>query len=75
MIGDVCRTGTYRKAILGNAAVAIRDKAVLDLGAGESRVASVANAECCPVLVLRGCRREGGSCVGRYDVRGELGGG
>ncbi|BEJ16028.1 hypothetical protein CspHIS471_0506330 [Cutaneotrichosporon sp. HIS471] len=34
MIGDVCRTGTYRKAILGNAAVAIRDKTVLDLGAG-----------------------------------------
>lgn len=35
MIGDVSRTGTYRKAILGNAAVAIHDKTVLDVGAGE----------------------------------------
>ena len=35
MIGDISRTGTYRKAILGNAAVAFRDKVVLDLGAGE----------------------------------------
>lgn len=34
MIGDISRTGTYRKAILGNEAVAIRDKTVLDLGAG-----------------------------------------
>ena len=34
MIGDVSRTGTYRKAILGNAAVAIQDKVVLDVGAG-----------------------------------------
>lgn len=34
MIGDVSRTGTYRKAILGNAAAAIRDKVVLDVGAG-----------------------------------------
>lgn len=36
MIGDVSRTGTYRKAILGNAAVAIKDKVVLDVGAGMS---------------------------------------
>jgi histone-arginine methyltransferase CARM1 len=36
MIGDVSRTGTYRKAILGNRASAIRDKVVLDVGAGES---------------------------------------
>lgn len=36
MIGDVSRTGTYRKAILGNAAAAIRDKVVLDVGAGTS---------------------------------------
>ncbi|WOO80677.1 Histone-arginine methyltransferase CARMER [Vanrija pseudolonga] len=34
MIGDVSRTATYRKAVLGNAAVAIKDKTVLDLGAG-----------------------------------------
>jgi hypothetical protein len=34
MISDVSRTGTYRKAILGNAAVAFRDKIVLDVGAG-----------------------------------------
>ncbi|KAK4690036.1 type I protein arginine methyltransferase, partial [Tremellales sp. Uapishka_1] len=34
MIGDISRTGTYRKAILGNAAVAIKDKVVLDVGAG-----------------------------------------
>ncbi|ORY22514.1 S-adenosyl-L-methionine-dependent methyltransferase [Naematelia encephala] len=34
MIGDISRTGTYRKAILGNAAVAIQDKRVLDVGAG-----------------------------------------
>ena len=38
MIGDISRTGTYRKAILGNAAVAFKDKVVLDLGAGESLV-------------------------------------
>lgn len=36
MIGDISRTGTYRKAILGNSAVAFKDKIVLDLGAGES---------------------------------------
>lgn len=36
MIGDVARTGTYRKAILGNAAVAFAGKTVLDVGAGES---------------------------------------
>jgi len=36
MIGDVSRTGTYRKAILGNAAVAFKDKVVLDVGAGKS---------------------------------------
>jgi hypothetical protein len=35
MIGDISRTGTYRKAILGNGAVAIKDKIVLDVGAGE----------------------------------------
>ncbi len=35
MIGDVSRTGTYRKAILGNALVAFKDKIVLDVGAGE----------------------------------------
>ncbi|KAE8539645.1 hypothetical protein D1P53_003579 [Cryptococcus gattii VGV] len=34
MIGDVARTGTYRKAILGNAAVAFAGKTVLDVGAG-----------------------------------------
>nr|XP_031862897.1 uncharacterized protein CI109_001371 [Kwoniella shandongensis]KAA5529969.1 hypothetical protein CI109_001371 [Kwoniella shandongensis] len=34
MIGDISRTGTYRKAILGNAAVAFKDKVVLDVGAG-----------------------------------------
>ncbi|WVR03796.1 hypothetical protein IAU60_000791 [Kwoniella sp. DSM 27419] len=34
MIGDVSRTGTYRKAILGNAAVAFKDRIVLDVGAG-----------------------------------------
>lgn len=38
MIGDIGRTGTYRKAILGNAAVAFKDKVVLDVGAGS----------CCP---------------------------
>jgi histone-arginine methyltransferase CARM1 len=37
MIGDVSRTGTYRKAILGNALLAFKDKIVLDLGAGELR--------------------------------------
>ena len=36
MIGDVSRTGTYRKAILGNALVAFKDKVVLDVGAGGS---------------------------------------
>lgn len=36
MIGDVARTGTYRKAILGNAEVAFKDKVVLDVGAGMS---------------------------------------
>lgn len=41
MIGDVSRTGTYRKAILGNAAVAIKDKVVLDVGAGTSRCISL----------------------------------
>lgn len=35
MIGDVARTGTYRKAILGNAGVAFAGKTVLDVGAGE----------------------------------------
>ena len=35
MIGDISRTGTYRKAILGNAAVAFQNKIVLDVGAGE----------------------------------------
>jgi histone-arginine methyltransferase CARM1 len=35
MIGDISRTGTYRKAILGNAEVAFKDKVVLDVGAGE----------------------------------------
>lgn len=35
MIGDTARTGTYRKAILGNAEVAFKDKVVLDVGAGE----------------------------------------
>ncbi|GFZ42528.1 hypothetical protein JCM24511_00244 [Saitozyma sp. JCM 24511] len=34
MIGDTARTGTYRKAILGNAEVAFKDKVVLDVGAG-----------------------------------------
>jgi len=34
MIGDISRTGTYRKAILGNANIAFQDKSVLDLGAG-----------------------------------------
>nr|ADE10057.1 AdoMet-MTases [Tremella fuciformis] len=34
MISDISRTGTYRKAILGNAAVAFQDKLVLDVGAG-----------------------------------------
>lgn len=35
MMGDVWRTTAYKRAIEGNAAVAIRDKTVLDLGAGE----------------------------------------
>ncbi len=35
MIGDITRTGTYKKAILGNAKVAFEDKVVLDVGAGE----------------------------------------
>lgn len=35
MIGDISRTGTYRKAIFGNAEVAFKGKTVLDLGAGE----------------------------------------
>ena len=35
MIGDVSRTGTYRKAIMGNAMTAFHDKTVLDVGAGE----------------------------------------
>ena len=35
MIGDVSRTGTYRKAIMGNAAAAFHDKTVLDVGAGK----------------------------------------
>jgi histone-arginine methyltransferase CARM1 len=34
MIGDISRTGTYRKAILGNSAIAFNNKNVLDLGAG-----------------------------------------
>ncbi|OCF57897.1 histone-arginine methyltransferase CARM1 [Kwoniella mangroviensis CBS 10435] len=34
MIGDISRTGTYRKAILGNGEVAFKDKIVLDVGAG-----------------------------------------
>lgn len=34
MIGDISRTGTYRKAILGNALVAFTNKVVLDVGAG-----------------------------------------
>lgn len=34
MIGDISRTGAYRKAILGNELSAIRGKTVLDLGAG-----------------------------------------
>ncbi|CAD6579793.1 MAG: hypothetical protein TREMPRED_002570 [Tremellales sp. Tagirdzhanova-0007] len=34
MIRDVMRTGTYRKAILGNGTVAFKDKVVLDVGAG-----------------------------------------
>nr|ODN89259.1 histone-arginine methyltransferase CARM1 [Cryptococcus depauperatus CBS 7855] len=34
MIADVSRTGSYRKALLGNAKVAIIGKTVLDLGAG-----------------------------------------
>ncbi|RXK35882.1 histone-arginine methyltransferase CARM1 [Tremella mesenterica] len=34
MIGDTSRTGTYRKAILGNSEVAFKDKLVLDVGAG-----------------------------------------
>lgn len=38
MIGDVARTGTYRKAILGNATVAFAGKTVLDVGAGECDV-------------------------------------
>lgn len=37
MIGDITRTGTYKKAILGNAKVAFEDKVVLDVGAGRSR--------------------------------------
>ena len=36
MIGDISRTGTYRKAVLGNAAIAFNNKSVLDLGAGMS---------------------------------------
>lgn len=36
MIGDISRTGTYRKAILGNGTIAFKDKIVLDLGAGAS---------------------------------------
>jgi hypothetical protein len=36
MIGDISRTGTYRKAILGNSAIAFNNKNVLDLGAGMS---------------------------------------
>jgi hypothetical protein len=36
MIGDISRTGTYRKAILGNSAIAFDNKNVLDLGAGMS---------------------------------------
>ncbi len=34
MIGDIARTSAYRRAILGNAAVAFQDKLVIDLGAG-----------------------------------------
>ena len=34
MIGDISRTGTYRKAILGNSAIAFNNRNVLDLGAG-----------------------------------------
>ncbi|WVO20221.1 uncharacterized protein IAS62_001514 [Cryptococcus decagattii] len=44
MIGDVARTGTYRKAILGNAAVAFAGKTVLDVGAG-SGILSYMSAE------------------------------
>jgi hypothetical protein len=36
MIGDISRTGTYRKAILGNSNIAFNNKNVLDLGAGMS---------------------------------------
>jgi histone-arginine methyltransferase CARM1 len=34
MIGDIARTSAYRKAILGNGAVAFQDKLVIDVGAG-----------------------------------------
>lgn len=54
MIGDVSRTGTYRKAILGNGAAAIRDKVVLDVGAGTSSLRSALTCNRFRYLVLHG---------------------
>ena len=62
MISDISRTGTYRKAIMGNAAVAFQDKLVLDVGAGETVVDTrdqadkQARASCrsCPSRLERG---------------------
>jgi predicted rRNA methylase YqxC with S4 and FtsJ domains len=51
MIGDVSRTGTYRKAIFGNSALAIKDKLVLDVGAG-SGILSFMAAQAGAKLVL-----------------------
>lgn len=49
MIGDISRTGTYRKAILGNAEVAFKGKTVLDVGAGECKSLSLLLSDCKPL--------------------------
>lgn len=84
MIGDTARTGTYRKAILGNAEVAFKDKVVLDVGAGElirslSRKSRGADGGRLgyPVLSLRSgwsaaCRRSRGVLNGGEDCSCEL---
>jgi hypothetical protein len=61
MIGDVTRTGTYRKAILGNAAVAITDKTVLDLGAGECAVGRWGPASACDAVGRVCCGEDKGA--------------
>jgi histone-arginine methyltransferase CARM1 len=47
MIGDIARTSAYRKAILGNGAVAFQDKLVIDVGAGK-------DTPCCGRLLTKG---------------------